>query len=122
MVIHEAPVLYSVDLSGCNALASLDEQDIVRRNPFSTSDLLRTTSGLRVVRRGFDEVVMSSRGGGGLRRGGCPVNVVVDGIQHMEIDMVHPSDIGAMEIYPGRAGAPLEYDAGCGVIIIWTKR
>ena len=29
MVIHEPPVLYSVDLGDCNALASLDPEDIV---------------------------------------------------------------------------------------------
>jgi hypothetical protein len=100
----------------------LDEQDILRRNPFETSDLLRSTSGFRVIRRGFDEIIVSSRGGGGFRTRECPTNIVVNGMQHVEIDMIHPSEIGAMEIYPGRAGAPIEYDAACGLIVIWTKR
>jgi hypothetical protein len=50
------------------------------------------------------------------------VNVVIDNMQHQDINWVQPSDIGAMEIYAGPAGAPVQYDRACGLIVIWTKR
>lgn len=40
-------------------------------------------------------------------------------------ELVHPSDISAIELYPSGAGAPARWsgmDAGCGVIMVWTKR
>jgi hypothetical protein len=54
--------------------------------------------------------------------GPCAANVVIDGMQHQDINLVRPQDVGAMEIYRGSAGAPVEYDSACGVIVIWTKR
>jgi hypothetical protein len=50
------------------------------------------------------------------------VNVVIGGIQHQEINLLDPSDIGAIESYAGPSGAPLQYDSACGVIVIWMKR
>ena len=41
------------------------------------------------------------------------------------VNMVHPLDIEAMEIYRGPAQVPGEFldsNAQCGVILIWTKR
>jgi hypothetical protein len=32
-----------------------------------------------------------------------------------------PEEIGMSEIYKGLAGAPVEYDGACGVVVIWTK-
>ena len=43
-------------------------------------------------------------------------------LQHQNINLVSPADIGAIEAYPGSAGAPMQSDAACGVIVIWTKR
>ena len=43
-------------------------------------------------------------------------------MQHQDINLISPADIGAIEAYPGSAGAPMPYDAACGVIVIWTKR
>jgi hypothetical protein len=50
------------------------------------------------------------------------MNVVIDGMQHQDINLVSPEDIGMMEVYKGPAGAPMEYDSACGVVVIWTKR
>jgi hypothetical protein len=66
--------------------------------------------------------VYSSRAGLSLSGRACEVNVVIDGMQHQDINWLQPSDIGAMEVYPGQAGAPVQYDHVCGVIVIWTKR
>ena len=32
------------------------------------------------------------------------------------------SDIARLEAYRGKAEAPPEYEAECGVVVIWTKR
>ena len=54
--------------------------------------------------------------------GRCEVNVVVDGLQGMDILFVRPDQIAAMEFYTSWAGAPPGYRAECGLILIWTKR
>jgi hypothetical protein len=35
---------------------------------------------------------------------------------------VNPQDVGAVEAYSSSAGAPVQYESLCGVIVIWTKR
>ena len=52
------------------------------------------------------------------------MNVVIDGMQHMDINMIEPVEIGAMEIYGGASTTPMEYASGspCGAIVIWTKQ
>jgi len=55
--------------------------------------------------------------------GPCDVNVVIDGVfEHQDIDLVDPMNIAAIEAYAGPAGAPIQYDRACGVVVIWTKR
>ena len=100
----------------------MTDEDIDKKHAFQVTDLLRTTPGLRVVGSGFDAKVVSSRGTISLSRPTCEVNVVIDNMQHQDINWVQPSDIGAMEIYAGPAGAPVQYDRACGLIVIWTKR
>lgn len=99
----------------------LDEQKIDERHAFEASDLLQMVPGFRIVGSGIDSRIVSSRGAISFS-GSCATNIVIDGIQHQEINLIHPSDIGALEAYPSPAGAPLMYDAACGVVVIWTKR
>ena len=100
----------------------LTEQQIEQRNPLETSDLVRTMPGFRIEGSGIDAKVMSTRGAISFRQGACQTNVVIDGMQHQDINLISPSDVGAVEAYPGQSGAPMQYDAVCGVIVIWTKR
>ena len=100
----------------------LNEQQIEDRHAFETSDLLRMMPGFRIAGSGLDARVISSRGAISFRQASCPTNIVIDGMQHQDINLVSPADIGAIEAYPGSAGAPMQYDAACGVIVIWTKR
>ncbi len=100
----------------------LTDEDIARRHAFQVTDLLRTMPGFRVEGGGFDARVVSSRGTTSLTGRSCDVNIVIDNMQHQDINWVQPSDIGAMEVYAGPAGAPGRYDSQCGVIVIWTKR
>jgi len=102
-------------------------EQILRRHPVRTSDLVRAFSGFIVENRGRSTIVYSSRGGSGRP---CVVNIVINGFgawgddpEAVSIDDVHPSQVGAMEIYGGGGGMPPpEYDHGCGAIAIWTKR
>ena len=98
-----------------------DESDIEKRHPPETSDLFRMLPGFRVQGFGLDACIVSTRGIVSLR-GGCSTNVVINGIQHQEINLLDPQSIGAIEAYPGPAGAPMQYDSACGVIVIWMKR
>jgi hypothetical protein len=98
----------------------LNEQEIEKRNAMETSDLLRMIPGFQVIGGGFDTRVVSSRNH--RLRGSCDVNIVIDGFQHQDINLVSPQDIGALEAYSGPAGAPMEYDSSCGVVVLWTKR
>jgi hypothetical protein len=98
----------------------LTEQQIEQRHAFETSDLLRM-SGMRISGTGLDTKIISGRGVQSIM-GPCYTNIVIDGIQHQDINLVRPEDVGAMEIYKGQAGAPIEYDTACGVVVIHTKR
>ena len=100
----------------------LTEDQIAERHPFDTSDLLRMMPGFRIQGSGLDARVVSSRGPLSFRGDACPTNIVIDGIQHQDINLISPSDVGALEAYPGQAGAPVQYDASCGVVVLWTKR
>jgi hypothetical protein len=76
--------------------------------------------GFRVSGYGLDAKVTSSRGVTSLT-GACSPNIVIDGMPNQEINLIHPSSIGAMEIYRGGAPTPPQYDRGCGAIVIWSK-
>jgi len=99
----------------------LEEADIEKRHPLETSDLFRMMPGFRVEGYGLDAHVVSTRGAISLTHG-CDPNVVIDGMQHQEVNLLSPINIGAIEAYAGPAGAPPQYDSACGVILIWTKR
>ena len=53
----------------------------------------------------------------------------VDGVRadNAEIDeLISPSEIAGMEIYPSFAGVPAEYmdkeNRACGVVLVWTRQ
>jgi hypothetical protein len=104
----------------------LDEKEIEQQHPMETSDLFRDRlPGFSVEGSGDSAKVFTTHGrfelSGAL--GPCKVNVVIDGLfQHQDVNLVDPATIGAVEAYPGPAGAPIQYDRACGVIVIWTKR
>jgi hypothetical protein len=95
---------------------------IEQRHPLYTSDLFRVTPGFKVAGFALDAVVKSSRGASSISRGECSPNIVIDGMPHQEINLISPSDVGALEIYRPDEPGPLQYNEGCGVIVIWSKR
>jgi hypothetical protein len=99
----------------------LMEEDIERRRPFESSDLFRMIPGFRVSGYGLDAQLLSSRGVTSIMTA-CRVNIVIDGMPYQDINLIHPSSIGAMEVYRPGQPAPVQYDSRCGVIVVWSKR
>jgi hypothetical protein len=99
----------------------LTAEDVESRHPFQSSDLFRMIPGFRVTGFGLDAQVVSSRGV--IFGGPCAANVVIDGMPNQDINLIHPSDIGAVESYRAGQPAPPQYGLNrCGVIVIWSKR
>jgi len=105
----------------------LDPEDLLRRNPFFTTDVFNMVAGVRVERVGlFGEKQLTMRAIG---VGRCRPAVFVDGMWMMgvgadEIDsFVSPDDIAGIEVYSSTF-VPGEFQPefnGCGSIVIWTK-
>jgi hypothetical protein len=102
----------------------ITEEEMRRRSPLVVTDVLRTTPGLQVVPNGaFGYAVQG--------RGGCQPDLFIDGTRVLDgtsqLDqLVRPTDVGGIEVYPSSAGAPPQLaSAGggsCGVVAIWTRR
>lgn len=108
---------------GTAAALVMDEAQLEKLNVSEIGDAFRhgRVLGFELVGEGLAARVKSTRGLASLDAN-CYANVVVDGMQHQDINLVPKPSIAAIEVYRGAAGAPAEYDAPCGVIIIWTKR
>jgi hypothetical protein len=103
----------------------LRAEDIARKHPLLTSDLVRQMPGFIVVRPSTSDLdvnVVSSRGETSLHPVPCDANIIIDGVPHQKINWIDPGSIGAMEIYPGVKTGPVQYQSPCGTILIWTKR
>ncbi|MDQ6871966.1 MAG: Plug and carboxypeptidase regulatory-like domain-containing protein [Gemmatimonadota bacterium] len=97
----------------------LEQNEIRRMGPTNPSDLFRTVPGV---------VIASASGGNTVRIRGCQPMVWVDGqrVPGAELDeVVHPSEIAAIEFYPSNAGIPAQYlersNRLCGSVIVWTR-
>ena len=103
--------------------ALITSAEIARRAVTETGDLFRGGSvlGFHLVGTGVDAKVRSARGIGSFRAN-CDANIVIDGIQHQDINLVDPASIAGIEVYRGASGAPIEYESPCGVIVIWTRQ
>lgn len=105
----------------------LTPEDIARRQPLVTSDLLRTVPGLDVERSDSGPATIKMRG---TFEDKCAPAIYVDGAYMPNFsaddvdDFVHPDEIAGIEVYTGAALPPQFQKAlsGCGSIVIWTKR
>lgn len=107
----------------------LDREQIERRNPFRTSDLLRVVPGVNVYQSSTGSGTTITMRGLSSLSGICQPALVVDGMRLMgdagEIDILsNPQDIQGMAIYRGPSETPAEYQGlnTCGAIVIWTRR
>lgn len=107
----------------------LTREDIERRNPRNTTDLIRRIPGFRVTQGGVGSSVSGGRGVPGISQGfsSCDIDYYIDGV-HADgsvIDDVLPQAIAAMEVYTGAATIPpafrLSGNPKCGVVVIWTR-
>ena len=98
-----------------------DQNDIRRKSPRYVSELFRAIPGARLQ--------ASRRTGNVLELRNCTPRIWIDGVRadNSEIDeLISPSEIGGIEIYPSFAGVPAEYmdkeNRACGVVLVWTRQ
>lgn len=101
----------------------ITRDEIEKRHPIRTTDLLRTVPGVQLIptRFGGRSVVRM--------RGGCVPAFYLDGM-HVRLagmtidDLVQPLDLEGIEVYRTPAEVPGEYglDTGCGAVLVWTRR
>lgn len=118
--------------------ASILRDEIERRAPVSTWQLLTRVGALRITSFAGAVYAASNRGDKpSLIEAGkaCPVQVFVDGVRLLPtsgeaVDLTTlppPQDIHGIEVYAGAARIPAEFTAGmgsntwCGVIAVWTR-
>ena len=106
----------------------LTPEQIAEKNPQMTTDLLRMTSGLRVLNQGNGRFLVSNSSAGS-SQDGC-INVFID---HARFDQYQPGDVddaaptgdlGAIEYYSSATSVPSEFSVSgkaCATLVIWTK-
>lgn len=104
----------------------LGAEAIDRRGAATTTSLLGDVAGVRVSCSGRNCVVGSSRGADCRR-----MNVYLNGTLALREsrgnaisldELVRPSEIEAVEVYPGASSTPAEFlDGRCGAVVIWTR-
>jgi len=102
----------------------ITRQDIEARSPVTSSNLLRRVPGLRLARGRFNEQIA-------MGRGNCPYRFIIDGARinaGFSIDEMPPNWFEGLEVYQGPSQVPTEFSAGplepnasCGLIVIWTR-
>ncbi len=102
----------------------ITREDIDRRAPFRTTDLLRSIPGVRVrTVDGFRSVLY-------FRSASCTPLVFLDGAPaaagYFDPDLVAPGSIEGIEVYSGPSTVPPQFihsrkQGSCGVIVIWSR-
>lgn len=100
----------------------ITREDIEKRNPQHTSDLLRMVPGVDVSPVQFGQADITMRCSG---RESSPV-VFLDGVmtRNFSIDNVEPGAIQAIEVYRRSSETPPQFNVGgpgCGVLVIHTR-
>jgi hypothetical protein len=111
-------------------------ETIERQMPQVTSDLLRRLQGVRIVDSMGVQLPVSTRGPkptlmgrGASPTAHCVLRVAVDGQlkePYFPMNTITVADVHGIEVYSGPANLPPEFggsrrDAGCGLIMIWTR-
>jgi hypothetical protein len=98
-----------------------DQNDIRKKSPRFVSELFRAIPGARLQ--------ASRRTGNILELRNCTPRIWIDAVraENAEIDeLIGPSEIAGMEIYPSFAGVPAQYmdreSRACGVVLVWTRQ
>jgi hypothetical protein len=99
-------------------------EEIARRRPRYTSDMLRSVPGLAVgaTRGGRAQVTVTRE------LIPCEPVVFIDGlyVPSMPVDDILAPDLGAIEVYVGPSQVPAQFaslaPSSCGAILVWTRR
>lgn len=96
---------------------------IEKRHPQLLSDMVRTVPGASMILVNGRSVLRFARS-----HTSCPPQYFLDGLRvtAFNIDDVPPGDVEAVELYPGPAGLPPEFNelygmTACGTVAIWTR-
>jgi hypothetical protein len=96
----------------------LTRGEIDQTNEINALDLLRGIPSIIVIRKGLEDGIVGST------RSGCVLQIVIDGFPVGSGGVPSPRDIAGIEVYPGPATVPLQFQnlrgARCGVVLIWT--
>lgn len=112
---------------GINRGYFVTPEDIERTKPPYTTRLVTGFPSVRVVQRGFpmNDAILGTNG--------CRMTVYMDRIRIVGTlsgkdervnEMVAPTHVAGIEVYPNAVSAPPEFQAlngNCGVVLIWTK-
>jgi Carboxypeptidase regulatory-like domain len=125
------PVVRAIERRSRTGLGkTLDAAFVRDRAVLFVTDALRGINGVTVHQvGGFGQAVMMRE----ITGKPCFASIFVDAIRvQFQLstlvtidDLVRPSDIAAIEVYPRATMAPAEFltmDTGCGVVAVWTKR
>ena len=107
----------------------MTREDIEKRAATNTTELLRDMPGMKSMKVGMGtDVMVSTRGQSSANgRSGCSIAAFVDGLEvgiDMLNDRVLPAEIEAIEVYPGMAQMPIQFQrlkGACGTIVVWSK-
>ena len=99
----------------------LTRDQILRRRPEDVAELLHRLGGFTVIGQGGSARVFTKRES--MARQPCEANVVIDRVQRRRINDVPPPRIVGLEAYtgPGSFSSDFDFDARCGLIVIWTS-
>lgn len=101
-------------------------EEIDRRRPIRTSDLLRAMAGVRVEQRGAGTSYILMRGSGAEP---CLPDLYIDGMRMPQMGdsgidgILDPATLEGVEVYTSSAGVPSVFAAhgACGVVAFWTR-
>jgi hypothetical protein len=97
----------------------LTRDQILRRRPADSAELLFRLGGFTIVGHDGAAMVFSKKE---LRKAEpCAANVVIDGVQGRRINDVRPLRIVGLEAYEGPSSFTQDYEAKCGLVVIWTS-
>jgi hypothetical protein len=106
----------------------LPPEEIEKRAPLQTTDVLRSMTGLRVVNGTNGRFLQATRGPSSTSDG-C-MNIFIDHARYEQINpgdvdaAIEPADLGAVEYYANPTTVPPEFTVAgevCATLVIWSK-
>lgn len=109
----------------------MNQETIDKRPSLQAMDLLRQFRGIDVSRNtsgAFAGTIALSKREGDVMKGGCPMQIVLDGIilpSSFNLELLPPpKQLAGIEVYSGTATVPPQFggnDRRCGLIAVWTR-